>query len=208
MKNLWLFMAIFLSFSATASEDIVGECRFLFKDKCDGKDLVSCMKSNMGNAELETCTGILLSYGDAPKAVQGLQTSQLFDSSKAGCFDVIAKNCGEMEVSECVAKKGNLFPQNCRDLYFEINEQQSRLDSIGSSCFKKNLDFCNQKHDVPLTSFSAFTSSMKNVEGCISNKILASSECTKKLEEKAKVRREEAEAQAAAEAEKSEEEDS
>jgi hypothetical protein len=201
MKSLCVFITVILSFGVLAGEDIVGECRHIFTEKCDGKDLVSCMKSNMGNIELETCTGILLAYSDAPKAVQGLQTSQLFDSSKANCFDVISKNCGEMEVSECIAKKGNLFPQNCRELYFEINEQQKRLDSIGSSCFKKNLDSCNKTFDVPLNSYSAFTTSMKNVEGCISNKILASNECVKGLEEKAKKRREEAEAAAAKEKE-------
>ncbi|MCF8059071.1 MAG: hypothetical protein K9K67_07230 [Bacteriovoracaceae bacterium] len=174
----------------SAEEDIAGECRHLFEEKCGNKDLTACMKDNMGNAKLETCTGILLKEADAPKAVQSLQAEKLFDSGKANCFTIVAANCGTMEVSECIEKKGNVFPESCRVLYSEIQEQQVRLDSIGGSCFKSNLDACKSAYDVPFTSYTGFISGLKSVEGCVSVKILANSSCIKDIEADAKSRRE------------------
>ncbi len=178
----------------SAAEDISGECRQIFEEKCKNKDLQACMKNNVGNTKLETCTGVLLKEADAPKSVQSLQAEKLFDSGKANCFTAVANHCGTMEVPECIAKKGHVFSTGCRDLYSEIQEQQVRLDSIGGSCFKSNLDSCQKNFDVPLTSYTGFIKGLKSVEACVSEKILANSSCVEEIEADAKARREAAEA--------------
>lgn len=90
--------------------------------------------------------------------------------------------------------EGHVFSVGCRDLYSEIQEQQVRLDSIGGSCFKSNLDSCQKTFDVPLTSYTEFIKGLKSVEGCVSDKILANSSCVKEIEADAKERREATEA--------------
>lgn len=191
MKIWMMLLALVCLFNGHtfAGEDIMGECREIVKSSCGSKDLVTCMKSSSKHKEFETCLGILLTDAGAPEQVQPLQAEKLFDASKANCFTILSQNCGGMEPGECISKKGNLFPEGCRVLYSEINEQQERMKAISGHCFKNKLTSCNEKHDLNLMSYTAFMAGLKQVEQCISGGLLNDSQCVSQIEAEAKERR-------------------
>lgn len=192
LKVTSLILISALTFASNADEIIKAECKEIVKESCGSKDLENCMKSSKKDKDLETCFGVLLTEADVPEQVKVLQSRTLFDSNKASCFTAVASGCGSMEVSECMQKKGNLFPSMCRDLFYEIKEQQTRMDAISGHCFKKYFDTCQQKYDVPLTSYNLFVSGLKSIESCTSVNLLKDNMCVAAVKEAAQKRAAEA----------------
>lgn len=204
MKSFALALLTFLSMGSFASDDLTAECKNIVKDSCGTRDIQACMKDPKKNKDLETCFGVLLKDGDAPKQVQSLQSTRLFDASKASCFTTVAQGCGTMEVPECMEKKGNLFPSECRDLFYEIQEQQARMASISGHCFKQKFDSCQSRYDVPLDSYDGFMGGLKSTEYCVSNDLLNDSACMADIKAAAEKRAKEEEAKKAEEEAKKE----